>query len=73
MNTTKRFALLSGFVTTSLVAGILAASARTEPPPTRKSSAELSAVVGSVEVGSSDIRLTWLVRPRPEGQGSSTI
>ena len=73
MNMTKRVALLGGVVTASLVAAIPAATAWTEPPPTMKSPADPSASVDSVAVGSGDIRLTWLIRPRPAHQRSSTV
>jgi hypothetical protein len=72
MNMTKRIALLGGLVTTSLVTGITAVSARTDPPPTTDSPADSSIAADGVAVDCDPIRLTWLVRPRPAAHGLST-
>jgi hypothetical protein len=73
MNMTKRVAVLGGLVTPSLVTGIIAVSARLDAPPTTGPPAHPSAAVDVVAADSDQIRLTWLVRPRPAFQRASTI
>jgi hypothetical protein len=73
MNMTKRVVLLGGLVATTLVAGIPAASALTDPPPTTKSPAGQCPAVDSSEVGCGQVRLTWVIRPRPAHQRSAAI
>jgi hypothetical protein len=73
MNTTTRAALLGGLVTASLVAAIPALTTWTEPPPTTRSPAHRSPAEDDTEADSDQIRLAWLVRPRPTLLRSPTI
>jgi hypothetical protein len=73
MNMTKRVVLLGGLAASSLVAGVPAASALTDTPPTTKSPAGQCPAIDSGEVGSGQVRLTWVVRPRPTYQRSAVI
>jgi hypothetical protein len=73
MNMTKRAVLLGGLVASSLAAGIPAASALTDPPPTAKSPAGQCPASDSGGAGSGQVRLTWVIRPRPTHQRSAAI
>jgi hypothetical protein len=73
MNMTKRVAVLGELVTPSLVTGIIAVSAGLDTAPTTGPPAHPSAAVDTVAADEDPIRLTWLVRPRPAFQRSSTI
>jgi hypothetical protein len=65
----KRIVLIGGFVTMSLVADVPAASAQTDTA----ASAQASSAMDRRQLGSGQLRPTWLVRPRPAGQRASII
>jgi len=65
----KRIVLIGGFVTMSLAADIPVASAQNHSA----ASAPASSAMDRRELGSSQLRPTWLVRPRPAGQRVSII